>query len=88
MKEEYEEKHKKKLRMQSSSHLRDQDAYENLIADYNEMLILFGYNVFFCSAAPLTPALTFGITFLKVKNLIKCRKKLTLSKCLTIKKLT
>jgi hypothetical protein len=66
MKDEFKEKHKRTLKIQSLHHLREAEAYNDLIADYNEMLILFGYNVFFCSAAPLTPLFSFGITYLKV----------------------
>ena len=37
------------------------------------MLILFGYVVFFSSAAPLTPLIAFGITYIKV-NIILSQK--------------
>ena len=67
---EFKEKKKKDLEIQSLYHQKGCEQYDYLIDDYNEILILFGYVVFFSAAAPLTPLIAFAIVYLKVKNLI------------------
>ena len=65
---EFKEKNKKDLVIQSLDHQKGGEEYNDLIVDYNEMLILFGYVVFFSAAAPLTPLIALAIVYLKVKN--------------------
>lgn len=44
------------------------EEYTNLRDDYNEILIGFGYLIFFSSAAPLTPLICFILIYIEVSN--------------------